>query len=130
MRTAFLSGNLGRDAEVRTTTTEYTILEFSLANSDEYKKTDAGSYEHTTSWFDVKFFTKDVQKWTSRLKKGAHVVVQCDIKQETWQTQDGQNRSKIVFYVARGTYPVVVQQADTAPAPTTPQAGGTPEWMY
>jgi len=120
MRTAILSGRLGRDPELHSPqNSEYSVLNFSVANDDESRKTQSGEYENVTSWFDISFWTKKPQDWLRRLHKGDLVIVECDAKQETWE-KDGEKRSRIKFTVKRGSFPYVVPKQgggsnDTAP---------------
>lgn len=140
MRKAFISGNIGNDAKVKTMPNGDFLIEFSVGNNDEAHKLPDGNYKNITNWFDIKWFSKNGDKWVPKLRKGAQVSVECDIKQETWE-KDGQKHSRIVFYVSRGTYPIVAQSPPPAyqpPAPTqpyqpqpqTPSQSGGPEWMF
>jgi single-strand DNA-binding protein len=116
-----ISGRLGRDPElVSPNGSEYSLLKFSIANNDESKKDPStGQYEPVTSWFDVEFWTKNPQHWLCKLYKGYEVVIECTAKQNTWE-QDGQNRSKVVFKLARGTFPLVIAN-DKQEAPAQQQ---------
>lgn len=119
MNYSFLTGRLGKDPEVfAPNNSEYSCLKFSIANNDETKKNqDTGEYENITSWFDIVFWTKKPQYWIKKLIKGKEIEVPCRAKQETWE-KDGQNRSKIVFYILRGEFPKVFEdgRVETAPA--------------
>lgn len=110
MRTAILSGRLGRDPEVRAAGNgEYSVLNFSIANNDESKKGIAGEYENITSWFDITFWTKKPQHWIQQLVKGVEVIVECDVKQDTWNdSKTGDKKSKIKFIVKRGMFPLII----------------------
>lgn len=116
MRTAHLTGRLGRDPEVNApANSEYSVLNFSIANDDESRKNaNTGEYEKITSWLDIVYWTKNPQHWIQQLTKGTLVAVECDVKQETWQTNEGQNRSRIKFVVRRGTFPIVMQKPGVA----------------
>ena len=112
MRSAFLSGRLGRDPELHSPQgSDYSALNFSIANSDESKKKQDGSFESVTSWFDVVFWTKKPQDWLRKLHKGDNVVIECEAKQETWE-KDGTAHSRIKFVVKFGSYPVVVPKTE------------------
>lgn len=93
-----VDGTLGRDAEAVPTNGEMGLIKFSVANGDERRKGSDGQYTTVTSWFDVVFWVKDVQKYLVRLKKGVTVCVSGKLRQETWET-DGQKRSKVSLVV-------------------------------
>jgi len=106
MRAAYITGRLGKEPEIVSPNgSEYSVIKFSVANNDESKKAQDGSWENVVNWFDVEYWTKKPQPWLQKLAKGVEVCLECTIKQNRWE-QDGQNRSKIIFVVNR--YPVVV----------------------
>jgi single-strand DNA-binding protein len=113
MRTAYITGRLGKDPETFAPQgSEYSVLKFSVANNDESKKAQDGSWDNVVNWFDCEYWTKKPQPWLQKLAKGVEVCLECTIKQDTWE-KDGQKRSKIKFVVNR--FPVVVG-ARTEPA--------------
>lgn len=121
MNKSFLSGNIGNDPELVQTSSGWTCFKFSIANNDESKKLDDGSYEKVTSWFDLEYWTKNDGHWGMKLKKGASVTCECEAKQNTWK-KDGQNRSKIIFKVVK--FPTINERQESksqAPASTPPQ---------
>lgn len=125
MRSAFITGRLGREPEVFSPQgSEYSVIKFSVANNDESKKNLQGGYDNITSWFDIEFWTKKPQPWLQKLTKGVEVALECTIKQDTWE-HEGQKRSKVKFNVVR--YPIVVGASEPATAPTTSPAKGGPE---
>jgi len=121
MRKAFLSGNLTKDPELKNVgSSEYGLITFDIANNDESKKTDSG-YENITSYYTIKFWTKSPQPWLQKLTKGTPVAVECDIKQERWESENG-NRSKITFTIFRGSFPLILaRKSDSGYTPPAPQ---------
>ena len=106
MRAAYITGRLGKEPEIVSPNgSEYSVIKFSVANNDESKKAQDGSWDNVVNWFDCEYWTKKPQPWLQKLAKGVEVCLECTIKQNRWE-QDGQNRSKIIFVVNR--YPVVV----------------------
>lgn len=87
-----LSGNLGRDPEVRVTPTGTNILTFSLAVSERVKKGD--NWEDYTNWVDVVVFGKRAESLGKILTKGTKVTVSGKLRYSSWE-RDGKNRSKL-----------------------------------
>lgn len=87
------SGNLTRDAELRTTMTGSSVLNFSIA-LNEYRK-NADDY---VSYLDFVVFGDRAEKLQRHLVKGKKVVVEARARQNRWES-NGQNRSKIEFIV-------------------------------
>lgn len=95
-----ISGNLTREPEVKAFPSGKTVINFSIANNDDHRKKDDGTWETIPSFFDVVFWTNRTQHWIqeSRLAKGNHVVCHGTIRQQRWDT-DGQKRSRVVFKI-------------------------------
>ena len=109
MRKAFLTGRLGNDPGTFSPEgSEFTCLQFSIANNDERKK-NGEEWESLTSWFDIEFWTKSPAKWIKKLIKGKLISVAANPRQSTWQTEDGHKRSRIVFVVSKGTFPQIIE---------------------
>lgn len=105
MNIVAISGNLAREPEVKAmTSSEYSVIRFSIANNDERRKTDTGQWESIVSFFDCEFWTKNPQHWLKEMHKGSPVVIEGTLKQEKWE-QDGQTRYAVRIKV-KG-YPII-----------------------
>lgn len=84
----YLMGHLGRDAEVKFTTSGHSIATFSVALNVGTKD------KPRTAWIDVKAWNQ-CQAAIDMLKKGALVAVTGRLDQETWEDKaTGSKRSK------------------------------------
>jgi single-strand DNA-binding protein len=84
-------GNLGRDPEMRYTTTGQAITSFSVASNHNY--TDSMGMKHSeTEWFNCSAFGKLAETCNEYLHKGQQVYVEGRLKSRTYQTKDGQTR--------------------------------------
>lgn len=90
-----VSGNLTRDPETFAPQgSENTCIKFTIANNDESKKKSDGSgYEDIPSYFDVKYWTKNVQYWIQKLTKGVSVTIQGRLKQERWPDKNDSTKT-------------------------------------
>jgi len=77
-----LWGHLGKDPEIRMTTTEKQIMSFSIANKRGEQ----------TDWFDVTRW--EPSEFDLKLKKGDLVLVQGRMVQDKWE-KEGQKRTAI-----------------------------------
>jgi len=94
MNSIKITGNITKDPEtVSPQGSEYSVLKFAIANNDESKKVN-GKYEDIVSFFDIEYWTKNVQYWIQKITKGARVTIQGRLKQERWE-KDGNTRSRI-----------------------------------
>lgn len=89
-----ISGNLGRDPELRVTKSGTQVLSFSVCVNDR-RKNQSGEWEDAPNWLDVTMFGQRAESVSRYLGKGSHVTVAGKLRQRTWQTDDGQKRSKV-----------------------------------
>ena len=92
-----ISGNLGRDAEMRRTQSGMSILNFSVA-VNERRKDAQGEYKDYTNWVGCVLFGKRAESLENRLSKGAKVAVQGKLRYSEWETDAGK-RSKLEVLV-------------------------------
>ena len=127
-----ISGNIGRDPELRSTAGGSQILSFSLAVNDRKKNKQTGEWEDYTNWADCIVFGNRATALADMLRKGSKVAVEGKLRYSSWEAKDGTKRSKLevvvdeVEFMSRdgGAYQQPAQQAFTAaaPAPATPAA--------
>lgn len=87
-----ISGNIGRDPEIRATQGGSSILTFSLAVSERVKKGE--EWTDYTNWVDVVVFGRRADSLHRILAKGMKVAIDGKLRYSTWE-RDGQKRSKI-----------------------------------
>ncbi len=126
-----ISGNLTRDAEVRTTQGGDNSVKFGVAWNSQRKGQD-GQYVDVPHFFDAECWMTDAQlRYVQpRLLKGAPVTIVGRLEQQTWKTQEGENRSKVVVRVTDPFAGIVFeerqQRQQAQPQPTyAPQAPST-----
>lgn len=104
-----ISGNLTRDAELRTTSNGFSVLFFSVAVNDRVKNKDTGEWEDRPNYIDVKVFGNRAEAIQQYLGRGSKVAVSGRLRQDKWQdAQTGQNRTSVyvvadeVEFLSRG----------------------------
>ncbi len=93
MNSTQIIGRLTRDPEIKHTQGGTIVTNFSIAVNDGY-----GGNKHT-SFFDCVCFAKTAENVQRYFFKGHLIGVEGVLKQETWTSKEGQNRSKIVVIV-------------------------------
>ena len=91
MNKIIVIGNLGRDPEMRYTTTGQAVTSFSVASNHRYK-TASGEQQEETEWFNCQAFGKLAETCNTYLSKGQQVYVEGRLTPRTYQTRDGQTR--------------------------------------
>ena len=90
----FLVGNLARDPDLRHTPSGTAVVEFRLAVSDSYT-TSTGEKRDRTCFIDVVAWRNLAESCGQYLVKGSPVFVEGRLEQDSWETADGQKRSRI-----------------------------------
>ncbi len=93
VNTVVLVGRLTRDAELKYTNNGLAITEFAIAVNTRVKQGDQWADE--ANFFDVTSFGRQGEAIQRYLVKGKTVGVEGRLKQDKWQNQEGQNRTKI-----------------------------------
>ena len=88
-----ISGNLGRDPELRATKSGMQVLSFSVCANSRVKRGD--SWEDKPNWVEVSIFGRSAEAVAKYLAKGTHVTLHGRLSQSTWETKDGQKRSRL-----------------------------------
>ena len=86
-----LTGNLTRDAEMRTLPSGSTVIFFDLAVSRSYKD-KSGAFQEETLFIRVNYWSRYGESMMEFLTKGKPVFVDGHLKQRSWE-KDGQKRT-------------------------------------
>ena len=111
LNSILIEGNLTRDPELKATTKGTFVCTFAIA-SNRYYRQEAGT-EKETSFFDVQTWGKLAENVDKLGKKGRGVRVVGRLKQERWQQQDGQNRSRILIVAEQVDFRPDFKKSDT-----------------
>lgn len=115
-----ISGNLTRDAELRSTQSGMAILGFGVAVNDRRKNQHTGEWEDYPNFVDCTMFGTRAEKLQPYLAKGAKVAIEGKLRYSSWE-KDGQRRSKLEVIVDEIEFMSskqggAVQDLHTAPA--------------
>lgn len=88
-----LVGNVTRDPELRYTSGGRGLASFGLAVNRRYQSN--GEWQEQTSFFDVTAWGTLGENVAASLHKGTRVVVVGRLEQRSWDTQEGEKRSKV-----------------------------------
>ena len=89
-----LLGNLTRDPELRYLTSGMAVTDLGLALNDR-RKNATGEWIEETTFVDVTLWGRTAEVAGEYLTKGAPVFIEGRLKLDSWETQDGQKRSKL-----------------------------------
>lgn len=87
-----LVGNLGRDPEVRYTSSGAAVANVTVATSENWKDRNTGERQERTEWHRVVLFGRLGEIAGEYLKKGSQVYIEGRLQTRKWQDRDGQDR--------------------------------------
>ena len=92
-----ISGNLTHDPKKRETASGLPVLAFSVAVNERRKKGE--EWVDYANYVDCTIFGKRAEGLSNILKKGHRVAVEGKLRYTTWETEEGQKRSKLEIIV-------------------------------
>ena len=133
-----LVGNLTRDPELRYIPSGTAVTDIGLAVNERFKNAN-GEWVEQPTFIDVTLWARTAEVATEYLSKGSSVLIEGRLRLDTWETDDGQKRSRLRVVGDRmqmlgargagGGRPAAQQQAsspysqpDDAPAYGAPEA--------
>lgn len=93
--TTTLSGNLTRDPEIRYTRDGQANCTFGLAVNRRWQARGSDEWEEATSFFDVSCWRDLAENIALSVVKGSRVIVTGRLEQRSWETDDGDRRSRV-----------------------------------
>src|SRR5579872_2564329 len=93
--TTTLSGNLTRDPEIRYTRDGQANATFGLAVNRRWQVRGSDEWEEATSFFDVVCWRELAENVALSLVKGSRVLVSGRLEQHSWETENGERRSRV-----------------------------------
>ena len=96
MNSVNIIGTMTRGLELKYLPSGVAVGSFAIAVNQDYKKQD-GTKVEKTSFFDVKVIGKQSEIINQYFSKGSRIGITGELEQETWQDNQGQNRSKVVI---------------------------------
>jgi single-strand DNA-binding protein len=118
-----IAGNLTRDPELTYTPKGTAIAKLSLAINRTWTN-EAGEKKEEVSFVDVTAWGKQGETVAQYLRKGAPLLVEGRLNQETWTDKEsGGNRSKLVVVMEGFTF-IDSKKDDDAPARPASRKGG------
>ena len=94
-----LIGNLTRDPELRYTASGQPMAKFGLAVNERYKQGE--EWKEKVNFIDITVWGKQAENCNKYLNKGRPVCVEGRLSYSTWETEEGQKRSKLEVIAER-----------------------------
>jgi single-strand DNA-binding protein len=95
MNNVSVVGNATRDPELRFTPSGQAIATFGIAVNRSWRNKQSNEWEESVSFFDVTCWAQMAENVAESVTKGTRVLVSGRLEQRSWETNDGEKRSKV-----------------------------------
>ena len=93
--TTTITGNLTREPEIRYTREGQATAQLGVAVNRRWQDRTTQEWQESTSFFDVICWRDLAENVALSLTKGMRVVVTGRLEHRTWETEEGEHRSKV-----------------------------------
>lgn len=93
--TVVITGNATREPELRYTPSGQAVTSFGMAVNRRWQNRQTQEWEQATSFFDVTAWGPLAENVSESVPKGSRVTVTGRLDQRSWETPEGEKRSKI-----------------------------------
>lgn len=93
--TVNIVGNATRDPELRFTPSGQAVASFGVAVNRRWQNRQTQEWEEAVSFFDITCWGQLAENVAESVQKGTRVVVDGRLDQRSWETEQGDKRSKV-----------------------------------
>lgn len=90
-----VTGNATREPELRFTPSGQAVANFGVAVNRRWQNRQTQEWEESVSFFDITCWSTLAENVAESLAKGTRVTITGRLDQRSWETQDGDKRSKV-----------------------------------
>lgn len=90
-----VTGNATREPELRFTPSGQAVANFGLAVNRRWQNRQTQEWEEKVSFFDITCWAQLAENAAESVGKGTRVTVTGRLDQRSWETPDGEKRSKV-----------------------------------
>lgn len=93
--TVTVTGNATREPELRFTPSGQAVANFGIAVNRRWQNRQTQEWEESVSFFDITAWAQLAENAAETVAKGTRVTITGRLDQRSWETQDGDKRSKV-----------------------------------
>jgi len=90
-----VTGNATREPELRFTPSGQAVASFGIAVNRRWQNRQTQEWEEAVSFFDITCWAQLAENAAESVSRGTRVTVTGRLDQRSWETQDGDKRSKV-----------------------------------
>ena len=99
------SGNLTREPEIRVTAGGAKLAKFGVAVNRREKNKSTGEYESVPMYLDCEVWGARAETISQHFTKGSSIEAYGELRQDTWEDNDGNKRSKLAVRIDNFFFP-------------------------
>ncbi len=111
-----IMGNLTRDPEYKQLSSGQAVCRLGLASNRQFKNKQSGSMVQEVCYIDIDVWGPQAESCRQYLQKGRGVLVEGRLKFDSWEDQEGKNRSKHSIVADRVVFLTSLQANDAETA--------------
>ena len=92
-----MTGNATREPDLRFTPGGKEVAEFAVAVNRRWRNRETEEWEEKVSFFEVTLWGDSAKNAAESVTKGMRITVAGRLDQQTWETNEGGKRSKVVI---------------------------------
>lgn len=85
-------GRLGKDVELKYTTKNHSVANFSVATSEKWKDKQSGQMNEKTEWHRVVVWGAQAENCANFLRKGSQVYIEGRLETRSWEGKNGEKK--------------------------------------
>jgi len=116
-----LVGNLTRDIELRNTPSGASVADAGIAVNDRRKQGD--EWVDETSFVDLTLWGRTAENAAEYLSKGSPILVEGRLKQDSWENEQGEKRTKLKVVVDKLQFLSNKKDSESKPEPVAASSG-------
>ena len=120
MNIVILSGHLTRQPELKLTPSGVKVCNFGLASNERWTDTETGEIRESVTFVEAHAWNRTAEGIFEYFKKGDPILIHGSLRFESWETDDGQNRSRLTVRVQRWEFMQKRNGTENAPVTTPP----------
>jgi single-strand DNA-binding protein len=93
--TVTVTGNATREPELRFTPSGQAVANFGVAVNRRWQNRQTQEWEEAVSFFDITAWAQLAENVAETVGKGTRVTITGRLDQRSWETQEGEKRSKV-----------------------------------
>ncbi len=90
-----LMGNLTRDPEMKYLPSGAAVTNFGIAMNEKYTDRESGDTRESVCFVDVEAWGRQAETVNEYLSKGSPVFIEGALKYDSWETPEGEKRSRL-----------------------------------